>query len=291
MDAAPPPQRAPAQRAAPDDTAGATPVMAQYLEIKAANADSLLFFRMGDFYELFFDDAAVASQVLGIALTKRGKHQGEDIPMAGVPVHAADDYLQRLIAAGHKVAVCEQIEDPAEAKKRGSKAVVKRDVVRLVTPGTLTEDTLLPARASNWLVALAPEAGRNVWPCLAGSFDRRLSSGGGSKRRVEAELARLAPAETLYPDTLDPDGPIMEALGTMGGALSAQPAAVFHGGQAGEKVAQAFGVASTDSLRRAHAMRAARGIGLDRLCGTHAKAELCQPSTAAARTRRWHDGD
>ena len=113
----------------------ATPMIAQYLEIKAANADCLLFYRMGDFYELFFEDAEIASRALGIALTKRGKHQGEDIPMCGVPVHAADDYLQRLIAQGHRVAVCEQIEDPAEARKRGPKAVVRRDVVRLVTPG------------------------------------------------------------------------------------------------------------------------------------------------------------
>ena len=249
MDApSPPPESEAGSKAAPDAT-GATPVMAQYLEIKAAHPESLLFFRMGDFYELFFDDAAIASQVLGIALTKRGRHQGEDIPMAGVPVHAADDYLQRLIAGGHKVAVCEQIEDPAEARKRGSKAVVRRDVVRLVTPGTLTEDTLLPARASNWLVALAPEAGAATvglaWLDLStGAF--RLAE--VAARRVEAELARLAPAETLYPDTLDPDGPIMEALRHHGGALSAQPAAVFHGGQAGEKVAAAFGVASTDSF-------------------------------------------
>lgn len=249
MDAAPPSTNTDANAANVPDTAGATPVMAQYLEIKAANADSLLFFRMGDFYELFFDDAAVAAQVLGIALTKRGKHQGQDIPMAGVPVHAADDYLQRLIAAGNKVAVCEQIEDPAEAKKRGSKAVVKRDVVRLVTPGTLTEDTLLPARASNWLVALAPDAdGQSVglaWLDLStGTF--RL--GEMAVNRVESELARLAPAETLYPDTVDPEGPIQEALGRLGGALSPQPSAVFHGGQASEKVARAFGVTSTDSF-------------------------------------------
>lgn len=229
--------------------AGATPVMAQFLEIKAANADSLLFFRMGDFYELFFDDAAIASQVLGIALTKRGKHKGDDIPMAGVPVHAAQDYLQRLIKAGHKVAVCEQIEDPAEARKRGSKAVVKRDVVRLVTPGTLTEDALLPARASNWLVALAPAAGGEevglAWLDLStGSFHVALAG----LKKVEAELARLTPAETLYPDTLDPDGPVMEALGRLGGALSPQDGALFHGGQAADKVAAAFGVTSTDSF-------------------------------------------
>ena len=114
-----------------------TPMMLQYTEIKAANPDCLLFYRMGDFYELFFEDAVVASEALGIALTKRGKHRGEDIPMCGVPVHAADDYLQRLIKRGFRVAVCEQMEDPAEARKRGSKAVVKRDVIRLVTPGTL----------------------------------------------------------------------------------------------------------------------------------------------------------
>src|ERR671917_2205885 len=132
-----------------------TPMMAQYIEIKAANPDCLLFYRMGDFYELFFEDAEIASRSLGIVLTKRGKHQGEDIPMCGVPVDRADDYLQRLIGLGHRVAVCEQTEDPAEAKKRGPKSVVRRDVTRLVTPGTLTEDTLLDARRNNYLVAVA----------------------------------------------------------------------------------------------------------------------------------------
>ena len=118
------PSRSPAEPyaaadAAPLSVAGATPMMEQFIEIKAANPDSLLFYRMGDFYELFFQDAEVASRALGITLTKRGKHAGADIPMCGVPVHAADDYLQKLIALGHRVAVCEQIEDPAEAKKRG----------------------------------------------------------------------------------------------------------------------------------------------------------------------------
>ena len=140
---------------APLSAVGATPMMEQYIEIKAANPDSLLFYRMGDFYELFFHDAEVASRTLGIALTKRGKHQGEDIPMCGVPVHAADDYLQKLIAAGHRVAVCEQTEDPAEAKKRGSKSVVRRDVVRLVTPGTITEEKILAPAEANTLMALA----------------------------------------------------------------------------------------------------------------------------------------
>src|SRR5262245_4887465 len=121
--------------AAPQPAGPSTPMMAQYLEIKAANPDCLLFYRMGDFYEMFFDDAETASRALGITLTRRGKHQGADIPMCGVPIHAADQYLQKLIALGFRVAVCEQIEDPAEARKRGGKAVVRRDVIRLVTPG------------------------------------------------------------------------------------------------------------------------------------------------------------
>ena len=127
------------QPTAPDraDAGEATPMMAQYIEIKAVNPDCLLFYRMGDFYEMFFEDAEIASQALGIVLTKRGKHQGADIPMCGVPIHAAQDYLKKLISLGHRVALCEQLEDPAEAKKRGAKSPVKRDVVRLITRGVL----------------------------------------------------------------------------------------------------------------------------------------------------------
>src|SRR3981081_1681043 len=136
-----------------------TPMMEQYLEIKAANPGLLLFYRMGDFYELFFEDAEIASRTLGIVLTKRGKHQGMDIPMCGVPVERSEDYLHRLIEAGHRVAVCEQTEDPAAARGRCNEGVVRRDVVRLVTPGTLTEDTLLDARANNYLLAIARPRG------------------------------------------------------------------------------------------------------------------------------------
>ncbi|MDP7603783.1 MAG: DNA mismatch repair protein MutS, partial [Alphaproteobacteria bacterium] len=136
-------------------------MMAQYLALKAEHQDSLLFYRMGDFYELFFDDAAKASRALGIVLTKRGKHLGEDIPMCGVPVHAYQNYLQKLIRAGFRVAVCEQVEDPAEAKKRGPKAVVERRTVRVITAGTLVEDDLLDARQHNYLAALA-RAGREL---------------------------------------------------------------------------------------------------------------------------------
>src|SRR4249920_899334 len=145
---------APPEPGASADEGRVTPMMEQYVEIKAANPDCLLFYRMGDFYELFFEDAEVASRALGIILTKRGKHLGRDIPMCGVPVERADDYLHRLIELGHRVAVCEQLEDPAEARKRGGKSVVRRDVVRLVTPGTLTEDTLLEPGRANLLLAI-----------------------------------------------------------------------------------------------------------------------------------------
>src|ERR671934_87007 len=156
MDAARPIVPSGFESASPGDAAPrATPVMEQYIEIKAANPDCLLFYRMGDFYELFFEDAEIAARALGIVLTKRGKHLGRDIPMCGVPVHRADEYLNRLIALGHRVAVCEQLEDPAEAKKRGGKSVVRRDVIRVVTPGTLTEDTLLDAKRNNYLLAIA----------------------------------------------------------------------------------------------------------------------------------------
>src|SRR5437763_13458591 len=148
----------------PAEGARPTPMMAQYIEIKAANPDCLLFYRMGDFYELFFEDAEIASRALGSVLTKRGKHLGDDIPMCGVPIERADDYLQRLIALGHRVAVCEQIEDPAEARKRGPKAVVQREVMRLVTPGTITEERLLdPHRANAFAAVARVKASSEAW--------------------------------------------------------------------------------------------------------------------------------
>src|SRR6476620_4108556 len=177
----------------------ATPMMAQYLEIKAAHADYLLFYRMGDFYELFFPDAAKAAEALAIALTKRGKHLGEDIPMCGVPVVTAEAYLEKLIRKGHRVAVCEQVEDPAEAKKRGSKSVVRREVVRLVTPGTLTEDALLEARASNILAALG-RSGSGFALAAADMSTGSFEVSALAENEVAAELARLAPKELLLPD-------------------------------------------------------------------------------------------
>ncbi len=177
-------------------------MMAQFIAIKAANADSLLFYRMGDFYELFFEDAVIASRCLGIALTKRGKHLGDDIPMCGVPVERAEDYLHRLIRAGHRVAVAEQLEDPAAARKRGAKAVVKRDVVRLVTPGTLSEDGLLDARAANWLMAVAPaghEDGETgvCWADMSTGAIHTITVG---TVELGALVARIDPAEIVAPE-------------------------------------------------------------------------------------------
>ncbi|MBS0470152.1 MAG: DNA mismatch repair protein MutS [Proteobacteria bacterium] len=208
------------------DPAGVTPMMAQYLATKAAHAEYLLFYRMGDFYELFFEDAVRASEALDIALTKRGKHQGEDIPMCGVPVHAAESYLEKLIRKGFRVAVCEQMEDPAEAKKRGGKSVVRRDVVRLVTPGTLTEDSLLEARAANVLAAF----GRAGGAFAIAAAD--ISTGAFWVAAVEAseigiELARIAPRELLTPDALLGDAALAPLLKALGPALSPLPSIKF----------------------------------------------------------------
>lgn len=231
------------------DTRGATPAIAQYLEIKTANPDSLLWYRMGDFYELFFEDAVTASQALGIVLTKRGKHLGQDIPMCGVPVVRADEYLQRLIKLGHRVAVCEQLEDPAAAKKRGPKAVVRRDVVRLVTPGTLTEETLLDARARNYLTAIfqgaAAKAGRasakpgSDAPHVAfASFDLstgELEIGEVPGTDLGGELARLSPREVLIADVLSENNPAAQQAASIGSAITFVPVQTFDG-LAGEKL-------------------------------------------------------
>ncbi|MEO5805422.1 DNA mismatch repair protein MutS [Devosia sp.] len=182
--------------------AALTPMMAQYFEIKAVNPGYLLFYRMGDFYELFFEDAEIASAALGIVLTKRGKHLGQDIRMCGVPIHAANDYLNKLIKLGHRVAICEQVEDPKEAKKRGAKSVVKRDVVRLITPGTLTEDDHLDARAANYLAALATVKHGDTdfalaWADISTGETQVLDLPANA---LQDELARIDPAELLLTD-------------------------------------------------------------------------------------------
>ncbi|MEQ8602164.1 MAG: DNA mismatch repair protein MutS [Marivibrio sp.] len=191
------------QPAAPDEKT--TPMMAQYLAIKESHADALLFYRMGDFYELFFEDARKAAAALDITLTKRGQHKGEPIPMCGVPVHAAEGYLSRLIKKGFRVAVCEQTEDPAEAKKRGGKSVVAREIVRVVTPGTLTEETLLDARAHNYLAALG-RAGADLALAWCDMSTGELACQPVATEALAAALARVDPGELLAPEKLTQGG-------------------------------------------------------------------------------------
>jgi DNA mismatch repair protein MutS len=225
-----------------------TPMMAQYLEIKQAHPGNLLFYRMGDFYELFFADAEKASATLGIALTKRGKHLGEDIPMCGVPVHAAEHYLQKLIRAGHRVAICEQMEDPLEAKKRGSKSVVKRDVIRLVTPGTLTEDTLLDATASNHLAALAALGTGEMAVAWCDISTGTMTVRGSSLTRLAADLAQVNPSEILVADKLLDDPRISAVLLESGIALSPLPASRFDSAAADHRLTTHYAVASLDAF-------------------------------------------
>jgi DNA mismatch repair protein MutS len=226
---------------------GVTPSMAQFLEIKAANPDCMLFYRMGDFYELFFEDAVAAAEALGIVLTKRGKHLGDDIPMCGVPIHRADEYLQRLITKGFRVAVCEQMEDPAEARKRGSKAVVHRDVVRLVTPGTLTEESLLDAKIRNYLTAVfkGPHPGGKTTVALA-SID--ISTGEFEIGEIPAvdfpgEIVRLSPGEVMATEGFLSDSELSKWIKIAGAAATPVPAAHFDS-LAGERQLKAqLGVA------------------------------------------------
>ncbi|RWF30298.1 MAG: DNA mismatch repair protein MutS [Mesorhizobium sp.] len=230
---------------------GVTPMMEQYIEIKAANPDSLLFYRMGDFYELFFDDAEKASRALGIVLTRRGKHQGHDIPMCGVPVHAADDYLQKLIAQGFRVAVCEQTEDPAEAKKRGSKSVVRRDVVRLVTPGTITEDKLLAPSESSFLMALgrvkgvADHAFALAWIEISTGVFRVAET---TADRLLADIFRVDPRELIVAEPVFYDPELKPLFDVIGRVASPQPPSLFDSASAAGRIARFFAVATPDSF-------------------------------------------
>lgn len=233
-----------------ESRATATPMMEQYIEIKANNPGSLLFYRMGDFYELFFEDAIDASRALGITLTKRGQHLGHDIPMCGVPVHASDDYLQRLIALGFRVAVCEQQEDPAEAKKRGSKSVVKRGVVRLVTPGTLTEEKLLSPSETNYLMALARVRGGAEELALAwidistGVF--RLAETNAT--RLLADIFRIDPREVIVADNLMQDPELKPAFDVLGRVVVPQPAILFDSASAEGRITRYFDVQTLDGF-------------------------------------------
>src|SRR5258708_2626875 len=246
-----------------DAPARVTPMMEQYLEIKAAHPGLLLFYRMGDFYELFFEDAEIASRTLGIVLTKRGKHQGMDIPMCGVPVERSEDYLHRLIASGHRVAVCEQTEDPAAARARGNKSVVRRDVVRLVTPGTLTEDTLLDAKANNYLLAIARARGSSggdriglAWIDISTAefIVTECSTG-----ELAATLSRINPNEVIVADALYGDGELGPLLRELP-AVTPLTRDVFDGATAERRLCDYFAGATLDgpaAMSRAGANAAA----------------------------------
>jgi DNA mismatch repair protein MutS len=272
------------------EIARATPVMEQYVEIKAANPDCLLFYRMGDFYELFFGDAEIASRALGIVLTKRGKHHGQDIPMCGVPIHRADEYLHRLIALGHRVAVCEQLEDPAEARKRGAKSVVRRDVVRLVTPGTLTEESLLDAKRNNYLLAVArarlSSLGEELRFALAwidmstGEF--RIAE--CERAALPAEIARLEPGEIIVSDALYADAELAPFWRTLPG-MTPLTRDVFDSATAERRLASFFAVATSDAfgaLTRLELTAAAAIVTYVERTQLGARPPLSPPSREAA---------
>ena len=222
-----------------------TPMMAQYLGIKAQNAGALLFYRMGDFYEMFFEDAVAAASALDIALTKRGTHEGEPIPMCGVPVHAAEGYLLTLIRKGFRVAIAEQMENPAEAKKRGAKSVVKRDVVRLVTPGTLTEESLLEARRHNFLAAWGEvrEDAALAWVDISTGEFRVMPC---PMIRLAPELARLGPREVLVSETKEAD--LAEIVSDTRAALTPLARSSFDSQGAEKRLCDLFGVSSLDAF-------------------------------------------
>jgi len=225
---------------------GHTPMMAQYHELKQHYPETLLFYRMGDFYELFFDDAEKAASILDITLTQRGKNQGEKIPMCGVPYHSHDPYLAKLIKAGLKVAICEQTETPAEAKKRGgSKALVKRDVVRVVTAGTLTEDHLLDASKSNYLAVISHIGGQYSLSWLdisTGAFFVQPVSEG----EIVSSLARISPSEIIYPDSLQDT--ILDKLEDFICDITPMPKSLFDSDNARLRLEEVFGVGTLDSF-------------------------------------------
>jgi DNA mismatch repair protein MutS len=235
-------------RATPETArANATPMMTQYLAIRDAHPGYLLFYRMGDFYEVFFEDAVKAAETLDITLTQRGQHGDDPIPMAGVPVKSHEVYLERLIRAGHKVAICEQTESLAEAKKRSGKTLLARDVVRMVTPGTLTEDTLLDARRHNFLAAMAESGGKLGLAWLDLSTGRFETESLRIADLAEA-LARIEPKELIVPDRLLERAAVQEGLAETTATLTDLPAARFDSGNAERRLKQTFGVDSLDGF-------------------------------------------
>jgi DNA mismatch repair protein MutS len=267
-----------------------TPMMAQYIEIKAVNPDSLLFYRMGDFYELFFEDAEIASRALGIVLTKRGKHAGRDIPMCGVPVERADDYLARLIGLGHRVSVCEQIEDPAEAKKRGPKSVVRRDVVRLVTPGTITEERLLdPARANCLLAVVRTQGADAAFGFAAVDISTgAFSVSAADETRLHAEISRIDPAEIIAHEELCRDPSFARPIIDMRIALTPIGRDPSDKASAERRLCDYFGLATLEGLgtfSRAEIAASALVISYVERTQRGARPALSPPTHARSETR------
>lgn len=240
-------QKTMAKKASKVKLAKTTPMMEQFLKLKENHQEYLLFYRMGDFYELFFDDAVKASAALDITLTKRGKHMDEDIPMCGVPVHAAENYLSRLIGKGFKVAVCEQMEAPEEARKRGNKSVVKRDVIRLVTPGTITEENLLDARAHNYLAALSLAQGKYALAWLdITTGDFYVSKMTASN--LDAELARLQAGELIVSFTVLDKGELTDVLNDWQQIISPVENTLFDSAKAERNLKEIYGVGVLDGI-------------------------------------------
>ena len=263
----------------PEPVAEATPLMLQYLALKAQHPGALLFFRLGDFYEMFFEDAVRAAKALDIALTRRGQHQGQDIPMCGVPAHAYENYLAKLIRQGFRVAIAEQTEDPAEAKKRGGKSIVTRAVVRIVTPGTLTEDSLLEARRHNHLLALTETSG-----ALAAAW---IDIGVGQPQTqtlepqdISALCERLQPGEILIPQALLERAPVAAALADWRQVLTPLPGSRFDSVNAAQhlhKVYQVGTLAAFGDFSRAEIAALGALIDYAELTQQHALRHLAPP--------------
>lgn len=224
-----------------------TPMMAQYKSIKDNHQDNLLFYRMGDFYEMFFEDAIAASNTLGITLTKRGKYQGEDIPMCGVPVHASEGYLARLIKNGFRVAICEQVENPEEAKKRGYKAVVKREVIRVVTPATITEEALLDSRSANYLAAFC-QIEKTIGLAWCDISTGKFYTLNLSESSIETELERIRPGEILISESLYSKYLSSENLAEYRDVIVSTPENYFNIKKAEHRLCEAFRVSSSSAF-------------------------------------------
>ncbi len=265
-------------------------MLTQYFELKHAYPDTLLFYRMGDFYEMFFDDAVSAAAALDITLTKRVRQNGEDIPMCGVPYHAADAYLARLIRKGFRVAICDQIEEPAEARKRGNRAVVKRAVSRIVTPGTLTEDALLEARNHNFLASLSEAQGLLgiAWVDMStGDLQTQPSSRDG----LSAALARIAPSELLVPDRfLNDGGPAADlkpVFNDWQSVLTPLPTSRFDSANGSKRLESLFGVGALDGFGTFNRGELAAASALVDYIGLTQQGQ--QPKLTPP--RRWQAGD